>query len=202
MVYSLNKTYINVLLQPVEGVGMVNFGELILRKFLNIAGSRYEEIIKAYQEFFLTEEEMKIPVVSSVLLVIDRFSLEPPEELYDVLASYPSVTVRIVYLIDRDLCEVIRETLGEEEAEEFRRKEESFGEELLKRVSKRFLELGMDFTTELTFTDKASFIEEVIGEHDLLAISRHFGSESLKTHSVSPLVFRIVQRIEKPVIVY
>ena len=181
---------------------MVNFGELILRKFQNIAGSRYEEIIKAYQEFFLTEEEMNIPVISSILLTIDRFSPEPPEELYEVLVSYPSAMVRVVYLIDRALCNLIRETLGEEDAMKFREKEEALGMEALEKVSRKLHELGMDFTTELIFEEKALFVEERVKEHDLLAISRHFGSESLKTHNISPLVFRIVQRVEKPVIVY
>ncbi|WP_297498884.1 universal stress protein [Thermococcus sp.] len=181
---------------------MVNFGELILRKFQNIAGSRYEEIVKAYQEFFLTEEEMKIPVISSVLLTIDRFSQEPPDELYEVLVSYKSATVRVVYIIDSALCTLIRETLGEDEAREFREKEEGLGREVLEKISRKLSELEMYFTTELIFEEKAPFVEEAVEEHDLLMISRHFGSESLKTHNISPLVFRIVQGIEKPVIVY
>ena len=181
---------------------MVNLGELILRKFKNIAGSRYEEIIRAYQEFFLTEEELKIPVISSILLVVDRFSPEPPNELYEVLVSYPSAIVKVVYIIDEAIYSIIRETLGESGARKFRDTEETYGKETLNKISSKLSELGINFTTELIFAEKATFVEDAVREHDLLAISKHFGSESLKTHTLSPLVFRIMQRIEKPVVIY
>ena len=181
---------------------MPDFRRLILRKFNDIAGSRYEEILKEYREFFLTEEEMEIPVVSSILMTVDRFSEKPPEELYDIVTAYPGAFIRVVYLVDKGLCSLIRETLGEKAAREFKAREERLGEEFLGEIAKRLSELRLEFTTELIFEDKASFVEESLGEHDLLIISRHFGSESLKTHNVSPLAFRIIQRIEKPVIVY
>jgi hypothetical protein len=181
---------------------MVDLRELILRKFKDIAGSRYEEIIKAYQEFFLTEEEMSIPTIASILFVLDRFSEKPSRELYEVLAAYPSATVRVVYIVDRGVYELIKDTLGENAAEEFREKEKSLAEKYLEEVSKALFELGMDFTTELTFEDKVEFSEREIKSHDLLVVSRHFGSETMKTHKVSPVTFRIVQRVEKPIIVY
>ena len=181
---------------------MVNFSELILRKFKNIAGSRYEEIMKAYQEFFLTEEELRIPTITSILLVVDRFSGRIPNEVFDVLSAYPGARVDVVYLIDSVLCALIRETLGEEEAEAFRRKEEALGKEILRLAKRALSELGLDFSTEITFADKVEFVETESKTRDLLVVSRHFGSESIKTQRVSPVVFRIVQGITKPVIVY
>jgi len=181
---------------------MVNFSELILRKFRNIAGSRYEEILKAYQEFFLTEEELRIPVITSILLVVDRFSGRVPNEVFEVLSAYPGARVDVVYLIDSSLYALIRETLGEEEAEEFRKKEEALGRETLTLIERALSELGLDYSAEITFADKVEFVEGEGDERDLLIISRHFGSESVKTHRVSPVVFRIVQGIGKPVIVY
>ena len=181
---------------------MVNFSELILRKFRNIAGSRYEEIMKAYQEFFLTEEELQIPVINSILFVVDRFSGEIPTGVFEVLSAYPHASVDVVYLVDSGLFSLIRETLGEEDAEKFREKEESLGRKVLEKIEKELSKLGMDFTVEITFADKVDFVEEKTESSDLLVISRHFGSESVKTHKVSPVVFRIVQGIKKPVIVY
>ncbi|WP_297066472.1 universal stress protein [Thermococcus sp.] len=181
---------------------MVNFSELILRKFMNIAGSRYEEIMKAYQEFFLTEEELQIPVITSILFVVDRFSGDIPREVFDVLSSYPEARIDVVYLVDSALFSLIRETLGEEEAEKFRENEESLGRQILKKIEDELSKLGMDYTVEIIFADKVDFVEHETGTKDLLVISRHFGSESVKTHKVSPVVFRIVQGIEKPVIVY
>ncbi|WP_297548425.1 universal stress protein [Thermococcus sp.] len=181
---------------------MVNFSELILRKFRNIAGSRYEEIMKAYQEFFLTEEELQIPTINSILFAIDRFSGKIPDEVFDVVSAYPGAKVEVVYLIDSVLCGLIRETLGEDEARKFREKEEALGREILKKIESTLSELGMNFTMAIIFDDKVEFIENETESRDLLVISRHFGSESVKTHKVSPVVFRIVQGIKKPVIVY
>ncbi|MEO2151313.1 MAG: universal stress protein [Thermococcus sp.] len=181
---------------------MPDLRKLILRKFNYIAGSRYEEILKEYREFFLSEEEMEIPVISSILVAFDRFSGRPSDEFYDVITSYPGAIIRVVYLIDGGLFEVIQETLGESVAREFQQKETSFGKDFLKEVSKRFSELGLDFTAEIIFGDKASFVEEAMREYDLLVISKHFGSEGLKTYNITPLVFKIIQRVEKPVIVY
>ncbi|GAB6135704.1 adenine nucleotide alpha hydrolase family protein [Thermococcus prieurii] len=181
---------------------MVNFSELVLRKFRNIAGSRYEEILKAYQEFFLTEEELQIPVVTSILLILDRFSGRVPNEVFDVLSAYPGARVDVVYLIDEGLFALIHDTLGENEAEEFRRKEEALGREMITLAERALSELGLDYSVEITFADKVEFVERESEERDLLVLSRHFGSESVKTHKVSPVVFRIVQGIKKPVIVY
>ena len=181
---------------------MVNFSELILRKFRNIAGSKYEEIMRAYQEFFLTEEELRIPTVTSILLVVDRFSGRIPSEVFDVLSAYPRARVDVFYLVDFSLYALIRETLGEEEAEAFKRNEEALGREILELAERALSELGLEFSTGIMFADKVEFVEIESKTRNLLVISRHFGSESIKTHKVSPIVFRIVQGITKPVIVY
>ncbi|WP_297476127.1 universal stress protein [Thermococcus sp.] len=181
---------------------MVNFSGIILRKFKNIAGSRYEEIMKAYQEFFLTEEELQIPEVKSILLVLDRFSGEVPEEVFEVLSAYPGARIEVVYVIDEGLCSIIGKTLGEEEAEAFRKSEESLGRELLRVTERSLSKFDLSFSMEITFADKVEFVENDAKNRDILVVSRHFGSESTKTHRISPIVFRIVQGVKKPVIVY
>lgn len=181
---------------------MVKFASLINQKFKNIAGSRYEEILKAYEDFFLTEEEMIIPEVNSVLIALDRYSEEVPEEVYEAVSAYPGARFLLVYMIDENVLRLIRGTLGEKEAQKFQEKEEQLAEERLSKVEKRLRELGISPRRELVFGDKGEYIEELANEHDLIVISKHYGSETTKTHPVSPVVFRVVQHVGKPVIIY
>jgi hypothetical protein len=174
--------------------------DIILRKFNNIAGTRYEEILKAYENFFLTEEELVIPEIKSVLLVFDRFSCRFSKEVYDTISAFAEADVQVVYVIDEGVLRMIRETLGEEAAEEFRRKEITFAETLLKGIEDKLGELNITFKRKFAFGDKAEYVENISKRYDLLIISRQYGSETTKTHRVSPVVFRIVQHVEKPVV--
>lgn len=175
---------------------------IILRKFNNIAGTRYEEILKAYQNFFLTEEELVIPEINSILLVFDRFSEKVPEEVHETLSAFEGATLRVVYVIDEGVLKMIRETLGEEAAEEFRKKEMAFAETFLKEVEEKLGDLNIKFSRKIAFGDKAEYVEGLARKYDLIVISRHYGSETTRTHRVSPIVFRIVQHVDKPVVLY
>ncbi|AMQ17791.1 universal stress protein [Thermococcus peptonophilus] len=176
--------------------------DIILRKFNNIAGTRYEEILKAYENFFLTEEELVIPEINSVLLAFDRFSCKVSEEVYETISAFNEATVQVVYVIDEGVLKMIQETLGEEAAEEFREKEIAFAETFLRDVEKKLDELNFKFNRKIAFGDKAEYVKDLSKEYDLLVISRRYGSEATKTHRVSPVVFRIVQHVEKPVVLY
>lgn len=176
--------------------------DVILRKFNNIAGTRYEEILKAYENFFLTEEELVIPEINSILLVFDRFSEKVPEEVHETLSAFEEAAVQIVYVIDEGVLKMIRETLGEEAAEEFRKKEMAFAETFLKEVEEKLNDLNIKFSRKIAFGDKAEYVEGLARKYDLIVISRHYGSETTRTHRVSPVVFRIVQHVEKPVVLY
>ncbi len=176
--------------------------DIILRKFNSIAGTRYEEIIKAYENFFLTEEEMVIPEIESLLLAFDRFSCELPENVYEVLLSFRDARVTAVYVIDEAVFRIIRETLGEAEAEEFKKKELAFAEKFLETVEEKLRTLNINWERRIIFGDKSEYVMDALENHDLLILSRHYGFETTKTHSISPVVFRIVQNVKKPVIVY
>ena len=181
---------------------MVNINSLILRKFENIAGSRYEEIIKAYQEFLLSEEELVIPEIDSIVLVVDRYSGDIPEGVFRLLEAYNPMRLLLLYVIDESVCRLIRDTLGEEEAEKFRKKEEAIAASILEKVETVLKERKLRWNKELVFADKALYVEEISENYDLLVISKHYGSEATKTHMVSPIVFRIVHHVEKPVVTY
>ncbi len=181
---------------------MVKFTDLITRKFQNIAGSRYEEILKAYEEFFLTEEEMVIPDIKSILIPLDRYTTTVPEEVYETISAYPNARLQLVYMIDENVCRLIKDTLGEEDAKKFREKEERRAREILSRMRDRIRELGIIWAEDTVFGDKSEYVESIAGEYDMLIISKHYGSETAKTHTVSPVVFRIVQYVGRPVVLY
>ncbi len=181
---------------------MVKFTDLITRKFQNIAGSRYEEILKAYEEFFLTEEEMVIPDITSILIPLDRHTTNVPDEVYETISAYPNARLQLVYIIDESVCRLIRDTLGDEDAKKFREREERRASDILSKIRERIRELGITWTEETVFGDKSEYVEDISPEYDMLIISKHYGSETTKTHTVSPVVFRIVQYVKKPVVLY
>ncbi len=178
------------------------FSELIDRKFRNIAERRYEDILKMYNEFFLTEEEMIIPEINSIIMVFDRYSEKPTEKVYDAISAYPEAEICLLYTVDENVAMLIAATLGEEESEKFREAERNYGEAFLEKVNGKLKELGFKTRSKLIFGNKGE--EAILREekYDLFVISRKYGAETSKTSPVSPLVIKIVQHIEKPLMVY
>lgn len=78
----------------------------------------------------------------------------------------------------------------------------AFAETFLKEVEEKLGDLNIKFSRKIAFGDKAEYVEGIAKKYDLLVISRHYGSETTRTHRVSPVVFRIVQHVEKPVVLY
>ncbi len=181
---------------------MVSVNRLILRKFKNIAGSRYEEILNSYRDFFLTEEEMVIPRFKSILIAIDRYSSNVPEGVFKLIEHYSPERVLVTYVVDENTCRLIRETLGEEDADKFREKETALAQESLYRVRVALKALDVGWEEEVVFADKTTHVETLMGKYDVLIIGKQYGLESAKTHHISPLVFRIVQHVAKPVVLY
>ncbi|ALM75626.1 universal stress protein [Thermococcus barophilus] len=178
------------------------FSSLIQRKFKNIAGRRYERILKEYKEFLLTEEEMRLPEIKSILMPLDRFIGEIPPEIYETLSAYNDARVILVYIIDAHVFHVIEQTLGKDISEEFRRKEENDGKLLLEKIAKNFEDLGISPQVRLFFGDKGEDVIKLAEKHDMLVLSKAYGSEITKTHPLSPVVLKIVQHVDIPVIVY
>lgn len=177
------------------------YSSLIERKFKNIAGKRYEKILREYREFLLTEEEMALPEIHSILMPLDRFVHDIPNELYETLSAYDA-TVTLVYIIDATLFSIIRETLSGEASEEFRKREEARAMKLLGEVSERLGERGLNVQRRLFFGDKSEDVIKLAGDHEMVVLSKSYGSEITKMSPISPVVFKIVQHVEKPVIVY
>ncbi|WP_237710132.1 universal stress protein [Pyrococcus sp. ST04] len=179
------------------------FSNIILRKFRNIA-PRYEEIVRAYKEFLLTEEEFTIPKIEEIILPLDRYSEKPTETVLDYVSAYPGSHILILYVIDGEVCRLIRETIGEEEAELFRKKELEKGEKALAEAKNLISSLNMEFSIELKLKtgNKAEIVENIADNFDLIIISKHYGAETTKTHPVSPIVLRVLQNVKIPVLLY
>ncbi|AHF80822.1 hypothetical protein [Thermococcus paralvinellae] len=178
------------------------FSSLIRRKFKNVAGKRYERILKEYKEFLLTEEEMVLPEIKSILMPLDRFINEVPAEVYDTLSAYKEAKILLVYIIDAQVFHMIEHTLGRKASEDFRKNEERYGMTLLEKIASTFEELDMSTQLRLFFGDKSEDVIKLSEKHDMLVLSKAYGSEITKTHPLSPIVLKIVQHVDIPIIIY
>ncbi len=178
------------------------FSTIISRKFKNIAGARYERILKDYREFFLTKEELSLPIIKSILMPIDRSTRKVPKEIYEALSACEDAEVTVVYIMSEDACELIRQTLGEKASREFRLKQEESGRALLESITPSLERLGLKVRTRMLLGNKSEDVIRLSREKDLLVIPKLYGSEITKTTSISPVVMKIVQHVSIPVIVY
>ncbi|WP_237702071.1 universal stress protein [Thermococcus sp. AM4] len=177
---------------------------IISRKFKYIAEDRYEQIAKRYREFLLLPEELVLPEVKSILFPVDRFSLKVPGELFEALRAYAGATVHLLYISEERTLRLIEQTLGKEEAEKLREEKVRFAGETLRSLAPQLEELSLSVETDHIIGSKSDDVIELMstGRFDLLVISRCFGSEPSKTSPMSPIVFKIIQHIDEPVIVY
>lgn len=177
------------------------YSSFIGRKFKHIAGKKYEDIMRHYREFLLTEEERQIPEIHSILMPLDRYVKNVPAEVYETISAYEA-EVLLVYILDSQVFELVRQTLSPEASEEFKRREEMIGEELLNNVAKKLESYGLKVQRRMFFGNKSDDVIRMAENYDMLAISKNYGSEITKTSPLSPLVLKIIQHLEIPVIVY
>jgi hypothetical protein len=106
-----------------------------------MVGTRYEDVLREYGEFLLTEELMKVPEVHKNLIPLDTFVKDIPENLNDVLSA-SDADITLVYITDSQVYSFIKETLTEELAEEFLKKKERHGHELLDTITGEMQQIG------------------------------------------------------------
>ena len=180
------------------------FSRLIQRKFRYLASERYEEIAKRYREFLLLPEEFVLPEVRSILIPVDRFSGKIPESLYETLSAYGGASATVVYISEKRTLELIEQTLGREEAEKLRDAKMKFARDLSADIASRLEALGLHVEHRHFIGNKSDDVVSILKDEsfDLLVVSRSYGSEVTRTSPISPIVLRIVQHVERPVIVY
>lgn len=177
------------------------YSSLIQRKFKDIVGKRYETVLKEYGEFLLTEEDMVAPEVHAILLPLDVFTGELPDDLIEVLSAYDA-RVSLAYITDARVYSILEQTLDRETVEEFRKKKEAHGEDILAKVSRQLEKRGIATQTRLFIGQKGDDVIRMAKDFDMLAISKHYGDGESPTASLSPLALRICQRVKNPAIIY
>ena len=107
---------------------------LIQRKFKDIAGRRYDSILKDYREFMLADEEMFIPELRTILVPLDLFVQDITDEALDVLSAYDA-TISLAYITDTEVIKLLEQALDSESTKEFQAKKEEYSQQLLSRIS-------------------------------------------------------------------
>ncbi|WP_332449686.1 universal stress protein [Methanoculleus sp.] len=174
---------------------------LIQRKFKDIVGKRYESVLKEYSEFLLTDEEMLVPEVRSILVPLDPFVDEITDEAIDVLSAY-NATISLAYITDAGVLGLLEQTLDRQSAEEFRAKKEADGRELLERITERLKEHGFPTQTRMFVGQTGDDVVRMAKNYDMIALSRWYADGEATDLSISPTVLRICQRVETPALIY
>ena len=174
---------------------------LIQRKFKDIVGRRYDSVLKDYSEFLLTDEEMLVPEVRSILVPLDVFVHEITDEAIDVLSAYDA-TISLAYITDAEVIELLEQALDRESTEEFRTKKEEYGRKLLERTAARLEEHGFSTQTRMFVGHKGDDVVRMAKNHDMVALCRRYADGESTDASVSPIVLRICQRVETPALIY
>lgn len=175
---------------------------LIQRKFKDIVGKRYESVLKEYSEFLLTEEELLVPEVRSILVPLDFFVHDITDEAIDVLSAYDA-TISLAYITDAGVIEILeRAALNQSSTEEFREKKEEYGRKLLERTAAKLEEHGFSIQTRMFVGHKGDDVVQMAKNHDMVALCRRYADGESTDASISPIVLRICQRVETPALIY
>jgi nucleotide-binding universal stress UspA family protein len=174
---------------------------LIQRKFKDIVGKRYETVLKEYSEFLLTEEEVLVPEVHSILVPLDFFVHDIPDEAIDVLSAYDA-TISLAYITDAGVVELLERALNQSSTEEFRARKEEYGRKLLARTEAKLKEHGFTIQTRMFVGHKGDDVVQMAKNHDMVALSRRYADGESTDASISPIVLRICQRVEIPALIY
>ncbi len=174
---------------------------LIQRKFRDIVGRRYESVLKEYSEFLLTEEEVLVPEVRSILVPLDFFVHDITDEAIDVLSAYDA-TISLAYITDAGVVELLERALNQSSTEEFRAKKEEYGRRLLDRTAAKLKEHGFSTQTRMFVGHKGDDVVQMAKNHDMVALCRRYADGESTDVSISPIVLRICQRVETPALIY
>jgi hypothetical protein len=174
---------------------------LIQRKFKDIVGKRYDSVLKDYSEFLLTDEEMVVPEIRSILVPLDSFVHDIGDEAIDVFSAYDA-TISLAYITDAGVINLLKQTLGHESAEEFRAKKEEYGQKLLERTAAKLEERGFSTQTRMFVGHIGDDVARMAKNHDMVALCRRYADGESTDDSVSPIVLRLCQRVQTPALIY
>ncbi len=177
------------------------YDSLIRRKFTDLAGTRYDKILKEYADFLPTNEEFVIKPVSSVFMPLDYFSPVVPGHIPDTIAVYDA-PVEIIYIIDKEAIRLVSDGLGTDAEEIFHKKEETLAGEYIRRALDLFEDAGVPVTSQVRTGIKGETTIALAGNYDLMAMGKKFGILTGEQFPASPAVLRIQQVTTCPVLIY
>jgi len=182
---------------------MSYYRALIERKFRDLAGSRYEQILNEYRDFIPSEEELQVAPVKSILVLLDFFSGELPGEVSGLLSTYHA-PVTLVYLIDDQVLRVVSDSLGRDTGARFLEREEDRARELLKSTCALVEEAGSSCRSLVrtgTKGDEAQ-AQAQAQTSGLLVLGKKFGMTAGDNGDISPMVLRLQKAAPCPVLIY
>ena len=180
---------------------MSYYRALIERKFRDVAGSRYEQILNEYRDFIPSEEELQVAPVKSILVLFDFFSGGLPREVSGLLSTFHA-PVTLVYLIDDQVLRVVSESLGQDTGALFREREEDRARELLKRTCALVEETGASCRSLVRTGTKGDEAQAQAQSSGLLVLGKKFGMTAGDNGDISPVVLRLQKAAPCPVIIY
>ncbi|MBR6011367.1 MAG: hypothetical protein IK060_03365 [Methanomicrobium sp.] len=107
---------------------------LLNRKYRGYGEDRYKGIQKEYADFLIAEDE-EVREIKTVLFPLDYFVGAVPDEVYSLMSLYRA-EITLIYVTDADIAGQIKDTLGECAMNTFLENRESYGRELLDKISK------------------------------------------------------------------
>ncbi len=174
---------------------------LIERKFRDLAGSRYEQILNEYRDFIPSEEELQVAPVKSILVLLDFFSGGLPGEVSGLLSAYHA-PVTLVYLIDDQVLRVVSDSLGPDTGARFLEREEDRARELLKRTCALVEDAGGPCRSLVRTGTKGDEAQAQAQTAGLLVLGKKFGLTPGHNGDISPMVFRLQKAAPCPVMIY
>jgi len=181
---------------------MEYFRSLINRKFKDVVGSRYKDVLKDYREFLLTEEEIVLCNFRRILIPLDIFVSGASEEFYDLLTAFDETEINLVYITDSDVISIINDVLGEDAGREYQTKKEDYGSGLLEKFSGELEGRGLNVNRRLYSGHKLDDVEMMSENYDLVAVSKSFGGGRGGGSEISPVAQRLVQQMNVSSVLY
>ncbi|WP_245543548.1 hypothetical protein [Methanoplanus limicola] len=170
------------------------YSSLINRKFKDVVGQRYEEIMKDYKEFFISEEEFLEMEIKKVLFPLDISVKKIPDSIYNLFELY-GCEITLVYITDSYICSVIEEVLGKNTAENYHLKKDIMGEEILDEITKKIERKGLVVKKRMFSGNKWDDVERMSEEFDMIAISKDYGGVRGDENEISPVAERLIQQL-------
>jgi hypothetical protein len=181
---------------------MEYFKSLINRKFKDVVGTRYKDVLKDYREFLLTEEDIVICNFRKVLMPLDIFVSDVSEDFYDLMTAFCDIEVNLVYITDTDVVSIINDVLGEDSATVYQTKKEEYGAKLLEKVAGELEGRGMAVNRRLYSGHKWDDVEIMSRNYDLVAVSKSYGGGRGDENEISPVAQRLVQQMSVSAVLY